>query len=83
MKQDKCNNVRNGTQTPSFVVSLIPVAVLLAAIVIMIITSGAEAAQAVSHYILLAAAVLTTAIAVIGYKCSWSALWHGIIRGHS
>lgn len=80
MKQDKCNNVGNGTKTPSFVVSLIPVAVLLAAIVIMIITSGAEAAQAVSHYILLAAAVLTTAIAVIGYKCRWSTLWHGIKR---
>ena len=80
MKENKYNNVEGGTKTPSFVVSLIPLAVLLAMIIIIIITRGAEAAQAVSHYILLGAAVLTIAIAVIGYKCRWSVLWQGVKR---
>lgn len=74
----KDNKITNDLSRPSFIVSLIPITVLLIAIVGVIISRGADAALSVTHYILFGSAVLTALIARIGYKCSYKQLLRGL-----
>lgn len=56
------HNIR---REPSLLLSLLPVAVLLAGLSTLIVTKGADAVQALSHYVLLAAAAIGAFIALV------------------
>lgn len=74
----KDNKINEELKRPPFLVSLIPIMLLLIAIVSVIISRGADSALSVTHYILFGAAVLTALIAHLGYKCSYKQLWQGL-----
>ncbi len=74
----KGNKINEDLKRPPFLVSLIPIVLLLIAIVSVIISRGADAALSVTQYILFGAAVLTALIARLGYKCSYKQLWQGL-----
>ena len=50
---------------PSFIVSLIPLVVLIAGLISIVVFLGADAVQRISHGVLLIAAAVSTGIALL------------------
>lgn len=69
----------NRASQPSVVVSLIPLAVLVAFLALAIKLFGGDAIMGASQLSLLSASAVCTAIAIVGYRCKWQRLEDAIV----
>jgi len=69
----------NRASQPSVVVSLIPLAVLVAFLALAIKLFGGDAIMGASQLSLLSASAVCTAIAIVGYRCKWQTLEDAIV----
>ena len=69
----------NRASQPSVVVSLIPLAVLVAFLALSIKLFGGDSIMGASQLSLLSASAVCTAIAIVGYRCKWQTLEDAIV----
>ncbi len=70
----------NKSHTPSLLVSLVPVMLLLAALIMFIAVKGADSVQDYSYWILLSASAVALILSRLCAKRPWRVIWFGMCK---